>query len=209
MSGKLLGQYDAYTGDDALYLVAPTILEHERLYRFVPADFRLWVTLHEQTHALQFRAAPWLRDHIGDRMRIIADDDVNLVEGLIGWQRTGDAAALIASEEGRRTLQELSATMTFLEGHADFVADTVGMRHAKTISAMRKTFTRREGRVSRLSKILDKQRQYREGLNFCRTVVRRHSWRMLGRALEAPENLPTLAEIGNAQAWINRIRGKA
>lgn len=57
-SRRLLGQYDAYTGADTLYLVAPTIVAHERDHGFAPADFRLWVALHEQTHALQFRAAP-------------------------------------------------------------------------------------------------------------------------------------------------------
>lgn len=57
-SRRLLGQFDAYTGSDTLYLVAPTIVAHERSHGFVPSDFRLWVALHEQTHALQFRAAP-------------------------------------------------------------------------------------------------------------------------------------------------------
>lgn len=207
VSRRLLGQYDAYTGDDTLYLVAPTILEFEQRHRFVPGHFRLWVSLHEQTHALQFRAAPWLRQHLGDGIRAVAEDESHLGEGLIGWARSGDAAALIASEEGREKLKSLTATMTFLEGHADLVADTVGARHANTVATMRKTFSRPKGRMSRLSAILDKEGQYREGLAFCRTVVRRHSWRMLGRALQAPENLPTTAEIGNPQAWINRIRG--
>ncbi len=29
-----------------------------------PDDFALWVCVHEQTHALQFAAAPWLAGHL-------------------------------------------------------------------------------------------------------------------------------------------------
>ena len=45
-------------------------------------DFRLWVALHEQTHALQFAVAPWLAGHLRARMEtILADlerDDVDV-----------------------------------------------------------------------------------------------------------------------------------
>ena len=95
-SRRLLGQYDGYTGADTLYLVAPTIVRLERAHGFVPADFRMWVSLHEQTHALQFRAAPWLRDHLKDGARAVLDDESSLLEGLVGWARSGDAAAVVA-----------------------------------------------------------------------------------------------------------------
>lgn len=209
VSRHLLGQYDAFTGDQALYLVAPTILQHERRHGFVPADFRLWVALHEQTHALQFHAAPWLRDYVRERMRSVTDDDANLVESLATWREQPDLISLFTSREARGQLDEMNAAMTFLEGHADLVSDTVGMRHARTVATMRKAFARPKatGRLARLVEGLGKQAQYRDGLAFCRTVVRRHSWTMLGRALQAPENLPTMGEIAEPQKWINRVRG--
>ena len=60
LSGKVLGQFDPFTSTDGrgrLLLVAPNVLHHERRLKVNPSDFRLWVALHEQTHALQFAAA--------------------------------------------------------------------------------------------------------------------------------------------------------
>src|SRR5690606_3716496 len=65
LSTRVLGQYDPYSR--RLLLVAPNILRTERALGVDPRDFRLWVCLHEQTHALQFATAPWLADHIEAR----------------------------------------------------------------------------------------------------------------------------------------------
>ncbi len=70
LSSKVLGQYDPFAalaeGSGApsggrLLLVAPNIIAVERELNVTPEDFRLWVCLHEQTHRVQFAAAPWLR----------------------------------------------------------------------------------------------------------------------------------------------------
>ena len=70
-SNRVLGQYDPFGGgaDTApgrLLLVAPNIVRVERELGVHPADFRLWVCLHEETHRAQFGAVPWLRDHLLD-----------------------------------------------------------------------------------------------------------------------------------------------
>ncbi len=65
LSGKVLGQYDIAPGaEPRLLLVAPNIVAVERELGVVPADFRLWVCLHEETHRVQFTAVPWLRGHV-------------------------------------------------------------------------------------------------------------------------------------------------
>ncbi|MBK7822589.1 MAG: zinc-dependent metalloprotease [Tessaracoccus sp.] len=209
VSRRLLGQYDGYTGSDTLYLVAPTILRLERAHGFVPADFRLWVSLHEQTHALQFRAAPWLRAHLMEGARAVLDDDSSLLEGLIGWARTGDPAAIIATGEGAERLAGMVATMTFLEGHADHVADEVGRRLVPTVKRLRKAFSRTGSgsRLGRLAGSLNKDAQYREGLEFCRRVTRRGGPEALRAAFAAPETLPKPEEIADPEAWLRRVHG--
>ena len=70
LSGKVLGQFDPFSTPGPrgrLLLVAPNILTVEREMDADPDDFRLWVALHEQTHALQFAAAPWLARHLRER----------------------------------------------------------------------------------------------------------------------------------------------
>ena len=208
-SRRLLGQYDGYTGADTLYLVAPTIVRLERAHGFVPADFRMWVSLHEQTHALQFRAAPWLRDHLKDGARAVLDDESSLLEGLVGWARSGDAAAVVATGEGAERLTGIVSTMTFLEGHADHVADEVGRRLVPTVKRLRRAFARKEprSRLGRLAGSLNKDAQYREGLEFCRRVTRRGGRDALRAAFAAPESLPTRAEIADPEAWLRRLLG--
>src|SRR5699024_1633277 len=75
MSTKVLGQYDiAPGGTPALLLVAPNIVATERRIKAVPRDFRLWVCLHEETHRVQFTAVPWLREHMVERARTLAEE---------------------------------------------------------------------------------------------------------------------------------------
>lgn len=91
LSSKVLGQYDPFAAAAAgvtgaapstaggaahpvgrLLLVAPNIITVERELNVEPADFRLWVCLHEQTHRVQFAAAPWLRDHMMEQITLLA-----------------------------------------------------------------------------------------------------------------------------------------
>ncbi|WP_238148319.1 zinc-dependent metalloprotease [Rothia halotolerans] len=71
LSARVLGQYDPFAAlggfgapGGRLMLVAPNIVMIERELTLDPDDFRLWVCLHEQTHRVQFAAAPWLREHM-------------------------------------------------------------------------------------------------------------------------------------------------
>jgi coenzyme F420 biosynthesis associated uncharacterized protein len=90
LSSKVLGQYDPFagllrpaaTGGGRLMLVAPNIVDVERELGVEPADFRLWVCLHEQTHRVQFAAAPWLRDHLRDQIARLAEGVVETADGL-------------------------------------------------------------------------------------------------------------------------------
>lgn len=171
----MLGQYDAFTGHDRLYLVAPNLYAMERARGFVPRDFRRWVAIHEQTHALQFEKAPWLREHL---------------------------ASLVRDAGGRHALDQIVATMTFLEGHADYVSDHSG--RIRTAGRMRKSFRRKPRRGAGL---LDKAAQYANGLEFCTRVRRLSRSNAVLAAYEKPENLPSKQEISDPQAWLNRVHG--
>ncbi len=206
---RLLGQFDPAAS--TLFLLAPNILQLQRTHGFVMKDFQLWVAAHEQTHAFQFSAAPWLLDHLVQRFETIAMDDVGALDVARGVLGGRGLAASMTSPSAHRALQEVSATMTLLEGHADFVSDKLGTRHVPTVRRLRRAFTRNNPptALARLIPAIDKNAQYREGLAFCRAVSIRAGRTALNGAYESPEGLPRPAEIREPITWLRRVHGTA
>ena len=62
------------TNGGELLLVYPNVIAVERQLRVLPADFRLWVCLHEVTHRVQFRANPWLADHMSNALAVLTEE---------------------------------------------------------------------------------------------------------------------------------------
>ena len=207
----LLGQFDAFSADPCLLLLAPNIVEHERRHGLDAEDFRLWVAVHEQTHAVQLSAAPWLREHLLDRLARIVVDEPGVRDMLEGLSLGRGLQGVMASSAGRAALDEITATMTLLEGHADFVADTAGADHVPSVRRLRGLFSRAGGpnRLGRLLPTMDKGSQYRDGLAFCRRVAARAGRAGLAEAFSSPGNLPTPAEIAEPESWVRRVHGQA
>jgi coenzyme F420 biosynthesis associated uncharacterized protein len=69
LARKVLGQYDLTllgrepVSAGKLYYVEPNIRAAEQLLGLPRNDFRMWLALHEVTHAFEFEAHPWLREH--------------------------------------------------------------------------------------------------------------------------------------------------
>ncbi len=245
LSSKVLGQYDPYAGlvsalaaqrhpGGRLMLVAPNILTVERELNVEPEDFRLWVCLHEQTHRVQFAAAPWLRAHMMEQIDELADSLMGQAETL-GARLTeavrslpGRAAGrgepqpslgvvgLLMGRREREVLSHLTAVMSLLEGHANFVMDGVDASVVPTVKTIRRRFERRselQGSLDRFVRRLlgmdAKMRQYSDGQRFVSAVVRAVGLEEFNRIWEAPEHLPTEAEIHAPERWIERVLGAA
>ncbi|WP_422387477.1 zinc-dependent metalloprotease [Arthrobacter sulfonylureivorans] len=175
LSSKVLGQYDPFCsllpGGPAagrLMLVAPNIVTVERELNVVPSDFRLWVCLHEQTHRVQFAAAPWLRDHmmeqigelssslveksdtLGERLQqavkaaVAATKDSGKDDGgAPGSSLKGSILELIQGPEEKAVFSHLTAVMSLLEGHANVVMDAVDSSIVPTVKTIRQRFNAR------------------------------------------------------------------
>jgi coenzyme F420 biosynthesis associated uncharacterized protein len=228
MAGKVLGQYDlAPGGTPQLLLVAPNLVQVERELGVDPADFRLWVCMHEETHRVQFTAVPWLRDHMVERVRTLATDLVpdpeslqetmqRLVHQLPEAVRSGGAGItdLIATPEQRERLAEVTAVMSLLEGHADVVMDEVGPQVIPSVAHIRQRFNERRKGVGAFDRVLRrllgleaKMRQYRDGAVFVREVTAAVGTDGFNRVWESPETLPKPAEIEKPSTWVNRVHG--
>jgi coenzyme F420 biosynthesis associated uncharacterized protein len=244
MASRVLGQFDPFIGlsdDDVpsfpphptatpsrgrLLLVAPNVVDIERGMNVKPSDFRLWVGLHEMTHAVQFAAAPWLGDHLSDLCRQLAieesapgeaQDMVRLVRAVVRTIR-GESGANLATEampdSARAVMEQVTAVMSLLEGHADVVMDAVGPQVIPTLATIRARFeARRRGRSSldrlirRLAGLDAKRDQYVGGAAFVRGVLEVVGHEGLAQAFVSKENLPTVAEIADPLAWATRVIG--
>jgi coenzyme F420 biosynthesis associated uncharacterized protein len=173
LSPRVLGQFDPYAGLGAdgaggpgrLLLVAPNVLHSERTMGVASRDFRLWVCLHEQTHALQFATAPWLAPHLRDRVAGLLEDVTRsaiglsraplrtklatagrtLVDVVVGTIRGGGPAPFdhLMTPSQKDELAQITAVMALLEGHADVMMDAVGPRVVRSVQQIRAKFERR------------------------------------------------------------------
>lgn len=226
LARRVLGQYDPYRQPSGhLLLVAPNIVQAERDLGADPGDFRLWVALHEQTHVVQFThgVAPWLRDHLRGRIATLVtvteiDPELltSVVRGVAAAARGREGGGLeltdlVRTPEQRALVEEITAVMSLLEGHADLVMDEVGPRVIPSVASIRSRFDHRRSRrgldrvVRNVLGMDAKLRQYRDGAAFCRAVLAQVGMAGLNRVFTDPGTLPRLAEIADPQQWIDRV----
>ncbi|MDG9704344.1 zinc-dependent metalloprotease [Streptomyces sp. DH37] len=225
-------------GGGRLLLVAPNIVHVERELDVDPHDFRLWVCLHEETHRTQFSAVPWLRDHIeGEIHAFLGETDIEpsallerlreAFQSLAGGSRPGgdegeqgegrSLVELVQTPAQREVLGRITAVMSLLEGHADYVMDGVGPQVVPSVAEIREKFQKRRaagaGRLDqalrRLLGLDAKLRQYRDGERFVRAVVEETGMDGFNRVWTSPNTLPTKAEIAQPADWIARVHRKA
>ena len=103
LSARVLGQYEVFGTGGRLLLVAPNIVAVERELGVDPADFRLWVCLHEVTHRVQFTAVPWLREHLRDEIAAFVDATDLDPDVLRERLRDRACAASVDAVRGRAT----------------------------------------------------------------------------------------------------------
>jgi coenzyme F420 biosynthesis associated uncharacterized protein len=235
VSSGILGQYDPFSASGGqLLLVYPNVIAVERQLRVSPADFRLWVCLHEVTHRVQFRANPWLAEHMSNSLAVITDDggqELTQVvgrlgefvrnkrsraegqapepnsEGMVGFLRA------IQSEPQRKALDQLLVLGTLLEGHADHVMDAVGPKVVPSVETIRRRFNeRRQRKQPPLQRVLRtllgfdaKMNQYTRGKAFVDHVVGAVGMTTFNTIWTSPETLPLPTEVDEPQRWIDRV----
>lgn len=206
---RILGQWLPFLAEPRLVLVAPNVAKLEAALGVDPDDFRLWICLHEQTHRLQFARAPWLRAHlVGEVAALLADSLPGLREG-----RPTSLVEAVLTPQQRAVFDRVGAAMSLLEGYADVAMDRVGPAVVPSVARIRRLFDARRNRggwaraLNRLLGMDLKLAQYREGARFCRAVIGRIGVEGLNAVYDAPEHLPTPAEIADPAAWVARVHG--
>lgn len=231
VSSGILGQYDPFAANGGeLLLVAPNVLAAERQLKVDAADFRLWVCLHEVTHRVQFRANPWLTEHMSQALAVLTDEsglDAGDIAGRLAeyvrTQRGGESdpnsqgvlgvMRIMQSDEQQRALDQLLVLGTLLEGHADHVMDAVGPAVVPSVAAIRSRFDeRRHRKQSPLQRIVRallgvdaKIAQYTRGKKFVDEVVSTVGMKRFNAIWTDAETLPLPTEIDEPRRWIDRV----
>ena len=230
LSGKVLGQFEFFDRPDGqLLLVAPNLVSVEQQLGVDPSDFRLWVCLHEVTHRVQFTAVPWTRDYmlaqVAELSNSVEADPAALrarLDSAIGElvkvvRGQGDGAGLmsvLATPEQRAVLERVTAFMSLVEGHAEYVMNAVSPAVIPSQASIERRFAaRRKGGnpfdrlLRRLLGLEAKTRQYVDGAAFVRSAVAAVGLDGFNTIWTSPETLPTKAEIATPADWVARVHG--
>jgi coenzyme F420 biosynthesis associated uncharacterized protein len=231
LSSRVLGQYEIFGTGGRLLLVAPNIVATERKLGVDPSDFRLWVCLHEVTHQLQFTAVPWLKGHLEseiaqfvdatdlssevlrERLQDVLRSVVDAVRG--GDQESEGLLALVRDPAQRAVLDRVTAVMSLVEGHAEYVMDGVGPDVVPSVRTLRKRFAQRRKGTGPLDRVLrrmlgleQKMKQYAEGRIFVGGVIDLVGMEGFNRVWEGPANLPRIDELTAPERWVDRVFGR-
>lgn len=239
LAKRVLGQYDlALLGREPvpagkLYYVEPNIRGTESKLGLPRDDFRMWLALHETTHAFEFEAHPWVRVHFNtllERYMVFMKQDAeHLKNGLQGLKVFADRMRNGKSENGdgswieafmtgeqRVLFNEMQAMMCVVEGYSNHVMNAVGKPLLENYDLISRKFeerqkqrTQAEQLFARLTGLDVKMEQYRAGERFIDEIVRQRSHDLARRVWEAPEYLPTMDEIRNPDLWIARVESVA
>lgn len=234
LARRVLGQYDlALLGREPveasgkLYYVEPNIRGVEAKLSLPKDDFRMWLALHETTHAFEFEAHPWVRVHFNsmlERYMVYMKQDAEyLKQGMQGLKvfadrmrsrgdGNGSWIEAFMNGEQRELFNEMQAMMCVVEGYSNHVMNAVGKDLLENYEEISRKFeerqkqrTQSEQLFARLTGLNVKMEQYRAGERFIDEIVRLRSHDTARRVWEAPEFLPTMDEIRKPQLWLDRI----
>jgi coenzyme F420 biosynthesis associated uncharacterized protein len=233
LAQRVLGQYELVLLDEAvpatpprLLFVMPNLGQAVQAFEAQEDEFMTWVALHEVTHAVQFSGVPWLHGHVaglvaellrsaelrmdtGRKLRLPSQQEIRRVANAV---RSGDLISIFASPSERETLDRVQAVMAVIEGHAEHVMDAVAPDLLPSLPQLREALDRRRRSQSTVSRVFAKLlglelklRQYEQGKFFCDAIVEAAGTTALSRVFSGPEALPTLAELDEPQAWLQRV----
>jgi coenzyme F420 biosynthesis associated uncharacterized protein len=229
LARKVLGQYDLSllapepTGG-ALYFVEPNIDRIQRGLSVDAHDFRLWIALHETTHAYEFEAYPWVREHFNSLLRRYFDTVNEQLQGFKGgigpilgrvFENIGKGQHWMEALQTPTQLgifNELQALMSLVEGYSNHIMNAIGKQVLPNFEEIERKIEQRKGGRSLAEQLFNritgmdlKMAQYQQGQLFVDTVVERRGIEFATKAWQRAENLPTMDEIRAPEQWIARM----
>lgn len=233
LARKVLGQYDLSllspkAEPGSLYFVEPNLSAIQEQLGVDPEQFRLWITLHETTHAYEFEAYPWVRDHFQGLIRRYFGEMESQLEQIrnglgtylnriFRGKQEGDSHWIesVLTPNQRAVFNELQALMSLVEGYSNHIMNAVGREILPTFDQIESRMHQRKQNRSLFDELFNritgmqlKMEQYEQGEKFVNALADHGGKELAARVWEGPEMLPSLQEIRNPQLWIDRIEGR-
>lgn len=233
LARRVLGQYDlALLGREPvsggkLYYVEPNIKYVETALNLPKDEFRMWLALHETTHAFEFEAHPWVREYFNGLLEAyfeyLKQDVDQLKNGLRGIKIFVDRARAkdkldgswieaVMVPEQRVLFSQMQALMCVVEGYSNHVMNAVGKDLLPNYGGIAKRFEQRQRQrglaeqlFARLTGLDMKMEQYRLGERFINVVAAERGHDVARRIWEGPAYLPSMDEIKKPELWIARV----
>jgi len=227
---RVLGQYDlSLLGKEPVngkvFFVEPNINMTIQNMNVDGDEFRLWIALHETTHAFEFESHPWLRDHFNSILEkyfsLITDDLGRLKQngGIAGYFRRfreneakGGWIERVMTPEQHVLFEHLQALMSIVEGYSNHMMNAIGAKLMPNYEQIKYRMDHRSSNKTIIDKLFVrltgmnlKMEQYRLGEIFVDSVVEKKGIDFANLMWAEEKYLPTLQEVKEPQLWIDRV----
>lgn len=230
LASDALARYDPpipFDDDGSLFFVTSNIDSVAEAYDFDRTSFLRWLAVTESARHVVTTSTPWvtryLRSLLTGLVEAIEIDAGDMERRLIDLQSGGAEALqsgagmeqmipIAETERYRRSLGELKSFLAVFEGYAENAAAAVKPALLGDATRIDEGMTRQRAASSdgkaMLASILGIERDRvleTAGQTFCAAVVKLKGIEALNTVWAAPDNLPTLAEIRDPFAWMERV----
>jgi putative hydrolase len=230
LANDALGRYDLpipRTDDSSLIFVTPNLDALADEYQFERSDFYRWFALGESARHLVATARPWtikyFRSLIVELTSAIEIDVSDLERRLVELQ-SGSMEALqegvggehfmplVPNERHSAAVQRLRSFNAVFDGYASHAAAQVAEHLVEKAGVISEGMARHqaspsEGRAMLAGLLgIERDRSLESaGATFCAAVVQMRGMDSLNKVWDAPDNLPTMDEIKDPFAWMERV----
>jgi putative hydrolase len=229
LATEVLGHHDfpVPQDPDRLMFVDHNVEAVARDYSLPVNELRRWIAVRDSARHLTVTSISWITPYfhslltdlvdatdidVGDIEQRLIDLQSKGVEGLQSGVGLDDVLPVVPTERHSRSLARLRAFIALLHGYAHHAAAVVGDQLIADRARIEEGMARHDGSASEgralLTAVLgfDVDRSLQAaGATFCAAVVKLHGIESLNRTWEAPDNLPTMGEIKDPFAWIERV----
>ncbi|MDQ3954432.1 MAG: zinc-dependent metalloprotease [Actinomycetota bacterium] len=230
LSRSALTRYDfpiPREDDGKVFFVVPNVDKVQTEYSLDRRALLRWLALHSAARHLVLNSSPWIVRYLRGLITEVVDateiDFAGLEQRLVELQSKGmegiEADAdlqtdlpVVSTERHREALDRLSAFVAVFEGYSDHLQESIAPQLIDDASRVAEGIARsrsdNQDAESLLAKVLgvsfDRQLES-AGRTFCAAVVQLKSLPLLNSVWQAPDNLPSLAEIKDPFAWMERV----